>query len=140
MSLVTAVVALFALGVGLWLFVSKFAPKTTILLFLVAGMGIGGTIGVLIGRALNTVLGLAGSVSGQFVGVGTAAVVSLLALIATLEIVVKGVWPKKAKPKRWHPWLALVLPTIVAASGLPIVDTVLTYVGQAAGTVGSLLG
>lgn len=140
MSVVSATAAFFALCVGLWLFVSKFAPKTTILLFLVAGMGIGGTLGLLLGRALNTVLGLAGSATGQFIGVGAATVVSGLALVATLEIVRKGMWPKKATPKRWHPWLALVLPIIVTAAGLPIVVTVLTYLGQAASTVGSLLG
>ena len=139
-GLVAATVAFFALALGLWLFVSKMAPKSTIALFLVAGMGIGGTLGLLLGRALSAALGLAGSVTGQFIGVGAATVVSALALVATLEIVVKGMWPKKAKPKRWHPWLALVLPTVVTAAGLPIVATVMTYLGQAASTVGSLLG
>lgn len=131
-----ATVAVFALAIGGWLYVSKLAPKSTITAFLIAGLGIGGTVGYLLGRALAAVLGLTGGLTGQFLGVASSTVVSALALVATLEIVIKGLHPKKAKPRRWHPWLALVLPTIVVAAGLPIVTTALDFLGQTASTVG----
>jgi len=113
----------FALGIGLWLYWRRLAPKTTTALFLVAGLTIGGWIGSLLGWVLNTIMGTLGTVTGQLIGYGASTILAVVALVATLEVVVKGLWKKKAAPQRFHPWLALALPTIVIAFGLPIMVT-----------------
>jgi len=118
----------FALGIGLWLYWRRLAPKTCTALFLVAGLTIGGWIGSLLGWALNLTLGTLGTFTGQLIGYGASTILAVVALIATLEIFVKGLWKKKATPQRWHPWLALALPTMVIAFGLPIMVQGMTEV------------
>lgn len=109
-----------ALIVGLWTYWHRDAPKFTTFLFLIGGLGIGGWLGSMLGDLLNTAIGTAGTATGAWIGIGASTITAGLALVATLEIVVKGLWKKKAKPQRWHPWLALALPTIIVAFGFPI--------------------
>lgn len=109
-----------ALIVGLWLYWHHDAPKFTTFLFLIGGFGIGGWLGSTVGEWLNSIIGTAGTTTGAWIGIGASTITAGLALVATLEIVIKGLYKKKAKPQRWHPWLALALPTIVWAFGFPI--------------------
>lgn len=115
-----AVLGAFAVVIGLWLYMHRMAPKLCTFLFLLAGLSIGGWLGGLLGSLINTVLGTVGSVTGQVIGYGASTILAAIAFVAILEVFVKGLWKKKAKPQRWHPWLALALPTIVVAFGLPI--------------------
>jgi len=127
----------FALGIGLWLYVHRMAPKTVTLLFLIAGTGIGGWLGALIGGAVSTAIGTASDVTANLIGVGAATLVAVVSFIATLEIVVKGLWKKKAKPRRWHPWLALALPTIIVAGSVPVLVELMEALNQVTTTVGA---
>lgn len=125
----------FCLGVGLWLFAHRDAPKTTTLLFLIAGTALGGVLGALVGQAVAAATSTIGSLTGQLIGVGGATLLAVLSLIATLEVVIKGMWPKKASPRRWHPWLALVLPTIIVAGSVPVLVQIMNALNQVASTV-----
>ena len=121
-----------ALAVAAWLWWHRSAPKFTTLLALVAGVGIGG----LAAQLVSTLLGTVATVPGQLLGLGTAGLLAGLALVATLEVVFKGIWGKKAKPKRWHPILALVLPTIVVAGGIPLLGQLMTSLASGMAAVG----
>ncbi len=123
-----AVIGCFSIIVGLWLYFHRMAPKFTTLLFLIGGLSIGGWLGSLLGTAINVVLGTVGSFTGQLIGYAASTILAAVALVAVLEVFVKGLWKKKAKPQRWHPWLALVLPTIVIAFGAPIMVEAATAV------------
>ncbi|MPZ66770.1 MAG: hypothetical protein GEU83_15100 [Pseudonocardiaceae bacterium] len=132
-----AAIAGMALIVGLWLYWHRDAPKFTTFLFLIAGTGIGGYLGQLLGQALNTVLGTVGTQTGQWVGIGASTLTAGVALVATLEIVIKGLYKKKAKPQRWHPWLALALPTIIFAAGFPFLVQIMEAFETGVTTVGN---
>lgn len=139
MNLGVAAISSFALIVGLWMWWHKDAPKFTTFLFLVAGVGFGGVLGRMLGDVLNRTLGTVGTTTGTWIGVSASTIVAAIALVATLEVVIKGMWPKKAKPKRWHPWLALVLPMIVIATGVPLVSQLMHAFATGVGNVGSAL-
>jgi hypothetical protein len=111
-----------SLMIGAWLYWHKNAPKTTTLLFLIAGVGLGGWLGTTLGQWVRTVLGMAGSQTATWLGIGASTLLAGAAIVATLEIAIKGLWKKKAKPKRWHPWLALALPTVVAVGSVPLLS------------------
>ncbi|ANY10629.1 hypothetical protein [Pseudonocardia sp. HH130630-07] len=125
-----------ALIVGFWLWFHKDAPKTTVFFFLIAGIGIGGLLGSAIGQLINAAMGTVGTATGNLIGIGTSTLVTGLALVATLEVVIKGMHPRKARTKRWHAWLALALPTIVVASGLPVVTAAMDMLSTGAASVG----
>ena len=127
----------FAIGIGLWLYVHKMAPKLTTLLFLIAGTGIGGWLGALIGGAVDTAIGTASGVTASLIGVSAATLVAVASFVAVLEIVIKGLWKKKAKPKRWHPWLALALPTIVVAGSVPALVELMNAFDSITTTIGA---
>lgn len=135
----TASITAFALAIGLWLFFHKNAPKFTTLLFLIAGFGIGGLLGNWLTGLVNMATDTAGNQTSLWLGIGASTLISIVALIAALEIVIKGLWKKKAKPKRWHPWLALALPTIIAISGFPILNEVFGAFNAAVNNVGGSL-
>lgn len=125
----------FCLGIGLWLYAHKNAKKTTTFLFLVAGTAIGGYLGSLIGGAVSTAVNTVGTLTAQLIGVGGSTLLAVVSVIATLEVVVKGIWKKTAKPKRWHPWLALALPTIIVAGSVPVLIQLMDAVGQVTNSV-----
>lgn len=125
-----------ALVVAAWLWWHRDAPKFTTFLALVAGFGFGGVLGALIGNVLNRALDTAGSTTSNWVGISAATFVSAIALVATLEVFIKGMWPKKAKPTRWHPFLALLLPTIVIATGVPLLTEVMGAFSSGVGNLG----
>ncbi|OLM28108.1 hypothetical protein Ae717Ps2_6736 [Pseudonocardia sp. Ae717_Ps2] len=95
---------------GAWLWFHKDAPKFTVLLFLIAGLGLGGVVGGVLGALINRAMGTIGTTTGSLIGIGTSTLVAGLALVATLEVAIKGIHPRKARPKRWHAFLALALP------------------------------
>lgn len=124
--------AAFALGLGFWLWHKGKALKLTIFLFLIVGVTVGGLAGSLVGRLVTRALSLIGSLGGRLFGFGGALLVSALALYLLLEVftAMSPISKFSTAPKRWHPWLALVLPLIVAAAGLPIANQLLGYVAS----------
>lgn len=140
MNAALGTLAVFAFVVGLWLFFHKDAPKTTTLFFTIAGVAVAaGLVGQFAAALIRSLLGLATTTTGQLVGVSASALASAIALVLFLEVVIKGMWFKRAKPKRYHPWLGLIMPTIVVGTGLPVVTTILTEFTRLASTVGSQL-
>lgn len=137
MNVGVAALTAFALMIGLWMYWRKLAPKTTTLLFLLAGFGIGGVIGALAGRAVAMALGALGSPGARLFGVGVSTIIAGVAIVATLEIVIRGLHKKKAKPTRWHPWLALMLPTIVAVSSVPLLTELMGLFSQVTTEIGT---
>jgi hypothetical protein len=124
---------------GGWLWWHREAPKTTTGLFLVAGLAFGGALGRLIGLGLAGVFAhnpAATSTGGGF-GMWVSVIVAAVAIAATVEIVVKGMWRKRAKPRRWHPWLALALPTVAIAAGAPLVGPLMTGLSGGVASVGA---
>lgn len=120
----------FALGIGLWLYVNKDAPKFTTFLFLVAGTGLGGLIGAAVSRGTDWATATTSDLTTTLIGMGGSTLLSVAAVVATLEVFVKGMWKKKAKPRRWHPWLALALPTLAMASGVPVLAQLFSAASQ----------
>lgn len=136
MSTGIVLVSVAALVSGGWLWWHREAPKTCTGCFLIAGLGIGGGLGRLIALGLAKVSYPAAGGQGADSGVGpwVSAVVAAVLIAATAEIVIKGMWRKRATPRRWHPWLALVLPTVAIAAGAPLVGPLMT--GLAGGVAG----
>lgn len=122
-----------------WLWYHRDAPKFTNLLALIAGLGFGGVLGSMLGNILNRALGTVGTTTGTWIGIGTSTIVAGIALVATLEVVIKGMWFKRARPQRWHPFLALLLPTIVIAGGVPLLSEVMNAFADGVGNVGGAL-
>lgn len=137
----------FALIVGLWLYWHRDMPRFTVFLFLLGGMVIGGLLGSLLGGLLSTGIDAIGTTTGRFIGVGSATLMSAIGLVLTLEVLVHGMGIRRrgggagrgggggGGTKRWHPWLALALPTVVIASGVPLIAGLFSAVGQAAGSL-----
>jgi len=133
-----ASIAGLALLVGLWLYWHKSAPKSTTLLFLIAGIGLGGGLGVWLGATLGRALTAAGNTeAAAWVGLGASTLLAGAAILATLEVVIKGLWRKKAKPKRWHPWLALALPTIIAIGSVPVLTEAMAWFSSLVTEIGT---
>lgn len=136
MSTGIVLVSVAALVSGGWLWWHREAPKTCTGLFLIAGLAIGGGLGRLIALGLAVVFSPTATEPGAGEGFGrwVSAVVAAVLIAATAEIVIKGMWRKRATPRRWHPWLALVLPTLAIAAGAPLVGPLMT--GLAGGVAG----
>ncbi|MBN9801261.1 MULTISPECIES: hypothetical protein [Pseudonocardia] len=133
----TGIIAALALMFGLWLYYHKNMAKVQILLFWLAGIGIGGLVGVLINRAFD-VASNATSLATRLLGFGGAVILAGLAVLLTVEVVVKGILPKTAKPNRAHPWLALVAPTIGLASGVPFLAGLYNLIATGMGNAGAV--
>lgn len=141
-SIGLGVVAVFALAIGGWLYYHRDAERTTTALFVVAGMGVGGLVGQVFSNGLGRALGLAGGAGSTLLGGTALAVISAIALIAFLEVLVKGIGiprSRNASPRRWHPWLGLALPTIVVVSGVPVLAAVFAGVGNLVGQAGTAI-
>lgn len=136
-----------ALIAGLWLWWHREAPKTTTGLFLVAGLAVGGVLGNFIGRGVTAVFShgsqaavTQGTGTGTGVGTGVVSVfIAGVAIAATAELVIKGLWRRRATPRRWHPWLALALPTIAIAAGAPLVGPLMTGLSGGVANVGNAM-
>jgi hypothetical protein len=130
-----------ALISGGWLWWHREAPKTTTGLFLVAGLAIGGGLGRLIALGLASVFTHhpTSTAADEGPGVWVSIVLAGLAIAATVEIVVKGMWRRRARPRRWHPWLALALPTFAIAAGAPMVGPLMTGLAGGVASVGTAM-
>ncbi|GAA1092865.1 MULTISPECIES: hypothetical protein [Pseudonocardia] len=133
----TGSIAALALLFGLWLYYHDDMRKTTSLLFLIAGTGLGGLIGALIAQAYG-VAANATPLATRLLGFGGAVILGGIAIVMTLEVVIKGIFPKTARPNRIHPWLALAAPTIGLASGVPILYGLYRLVATGMGNAGSI--
>ena len=122
-----ATLSVMALGIAMWLWYHHQAIKTTTLLALFAGLGFATAAGSWFGQGVTWLVGALGSTTAAWIGVTASAVVTGFALIGTLEVILKGIWPRTAYPQRWHPLLALVLPTVVIASGAPVLAAVMRW-------------
>lgn len=132
-----ATISAFALIGGLWLWINGDAKKTQTFLMLVAGCGIGGLFGSALVNVFGTTTGLVSSPIARVIGVSGAGIIAAICVVLTLEVVLKGIWKKTAKPKAFHPWLALALPTIALASGVPILAAVFGALAGALGEAGN---
>jgi hypothetical protein len=108
--------AVIALVLGAVQMKRKKTPKTVGILFLLAGAGIAGGAG-LAGNFLRK----AGNLIGTATNVGTAKVFGVAvpaALVAGVLLwMFHDLHPKTKKPSAALPWLALILPVLLAAAG-----------------------
>lgn len=135
-----AVIAALAFCVGGWLYAHRDAPKATTALFLVGGIGVGGVIGGWLAGGLAWLLSLASTTGARLIGLSTLGAIAGIAVVACLEVFVKGIGvPRRrnAHPRRWHPWLAAALPTVVIASGVPVLAALFGGLAGAAGEAGA---
>ena len=134
------VAALAALAGG-WLRWHREAPKTCTGLFAVAGLAIGDVLGRLIAAGLTKFHHLTPDAPQQHTGPGVGLWLSLLLagvlLAASAELVVKGMWPRRARPAPWHPWLALTLPTIAIAASAPLIGPLMSGLAAGVGGLGT---
>lgn len=124
------------LVVGMWMWFHREFPRTTVFFFLCGGTVIGGFAGAALGRGIDTALLAAATTSNRLLGIGVASVIAGLAIVLTLEVIWKGMSPfkkLKAKTKRYHAWLALALPTVVVATGLPVVVSAVRLITSVTG-------
>lgn len=120
-------ISIVGLIVGIWLYWHRNAPRVTTLLWLNGGAVIGGIAGSFAGAGLAAALGVVGGAVENWLGLAISSVVAGVALVVTLEVIVKGILPfrrLKPKPARFHPPLALILPIIVGVAGFPLLTTV----------------
>lgn len=138
-------IALAALAVGGWLWWHRDAPQTTTSLFLVAGLAIGGGLGTTLAGVVAKVSAAADASAGS--GSKAAATGGLLifvlvvavSLVAAAELGWKGLSGKRARPRRWHPWLALALPTVVITAGVPVLAQLAAVFAGGLGHAGAAL-
>jgi hypothetical protein len=123
-----------AFVIGMYLFWKKLMPRITTLLWLVGGFLVSGALGSAAAATVTALVNQLGTTGARFTGFSAAAILAGLAIALTAEVLIKGASPFKktfkANPKRYHPPLALALPTVVAASGLPVVTEVLRSISS----------
>ena len=110
-------VCMILLGVAAWMWWRRKAQKTTTLLALLAGLGLGLPLGLWLGSTFNRLIGS----SESQIGVVVSAVLTAGAIVVILEILIRGIFPRSAQPRRWHPWVALLMPMVIIAAGVPVV-------------------
>ena len=87
-------------------------------LFLVAGLGIAGVFGAVVDRIAAVLTNVVGSTAGAVFGASAPLVVAgALGLLLWF-----GMRPKKGKPTKLTPWLALIFPAVLA--GVPVIGRV----------------
>jgi hypothetical protein len=117
MSVGAAAVGVCCFVLSVYLIVKKKAPKTSILLMLIAGFCALGLASRLAQWLVGTVLVLAGRGSVALFGAGAAAIALVAAVILVLELYF-AVHPKKGKPKAGlHAPLAFLAPSVLGAAG-----------------------
>jgi hypothetical protein len=93
--------------------------KSTILLALVGGCMVA-VIGKPLGEFVTWLVGKIGTLTGAYVGIGGSALLLIASIWVTLEVLVKGLIPKTATPKRVHAPMAALAPTVIVAAGIPL--------------------
>jgi hypothetical protein len=124
------------LAVAIWMIVRKKSKKIASWLMLIAGMFLGGAFGSIVTNLISQIKGTAGSAVSSLTGVGIGAVMTVLGILVFLELW-HGIHPKKGKPSGFHPWLALVAPTLFVAAG-GIFYKLIQGLSTTAGTVGNV--
>ena len=138
-------IALAALAVGGWLWWHRDAPQTTTSLFLVAGLVVGGSLGTtlagVVGKASAAADASSTPQAKAAAAGGTLIFVLIVAasLVAAAELGWKGLSGKRARPQRWHPWLALALPTVVITAGVPVLAQLAAAFAGGLGHAGAAL-
>jgi dipeptide/tripeptide permease len=135
------VLSALALAIGAALWTKRDAPRTATALFLVAGIGVGGALGNALSGGLNRAFGANLGASESRVGLAVFVVIVGASAYAAYEVSVKGIgWDKhKVNPRRWHPWAALVLPTVAIAVGVPFLAQVAAMFSGGADHAGAAL-
>lgn len=115
MTLSVGGVAALAFAIALALMFKKIAKKLIPWLMLIAGIGLGGVIGLLSDRLVN------GAVNGISKAVGTllggAAVGGLIVVAVLTILLMPHMKPKGQPPTRFTPWLAFIFPAVLVAVG-----------------------
>ena len=109
------------LGLVAWLWWRRKAGKTATLLALLVGLGIGPPLGLWLGRRGTGLVDSLESPAMRQIGVVLFAVLTAATIVVILEVLIHGIWPRTARPQRWHPWVALALPMVAIAFGVPVV-------------------
>jgi dipeptide/tripeptide permease len=121
---------------GWFYFRHKKDSKLTIILFGLVGMlGVGSLWAGIAAAVHNTEMGIAHGLGGALGG-ASAGIVIGISVIACLEIFWKALH-RSGQPKKWHPWVALILGIVMSASGVGLftsfkdtVTSIATQVGQ----------
>lgn len=115
MTLSVGAVAALAFAIALTMMFKKVLKKWIPWLMLVAGIGLGGVIGVLSSRLVNGTVNGISKATGALLG-GSA--VGGLIIVAVLTIcLVPHMKPKGQPPTKMTPWLAFVFPAVLVAVG-----------------------
>ncbi len=127
-----------ALAFGIYFYWKKKFPRFTTFLWLIVGIALAGTAGLILGHGLTVGLSAAGSTSAKWAGIGVGSLIAAAALVLFWEVVFFGMWPiktkkHKAEPKRYHPPLALLLPFVAAIAGVPVIDSGISMLRTVAG-------
>lgn len=111
MTIATISAACFIAGVVL--FLSKNWPKAQVILFFIAGLGVGGTIGRAIGRLVNSLSHGSQTMTAQVTGVAVPFALALVMCLYLWHYALK----KGATTHRLTPIVALMLSTVLAVTG-----------------------
>jgi hypothetical protein len=115
MTLSVGGIAALAFAIALTLMFKKIAKKLIPWLMLVAGIGLGGVIGLLSDRLVNGAVNGVSKATGTLLG-GSA--VGGLIIVAVLTILLlPHMKPKGQPPTRLTPWLAFIFPAVLVAVG-----------------------
>lgn len=116
MTLSVGGVAALAFAIALALMFKKIAKRLIPWLMLIAGIGLGGVIGLLSDRLVNGTVGGISRATGALLGggaVGGLIVVAVLTIVIAPHMKPKGGQP----PTKFTPWLAFIFPAVLVAVG-----------------------
>ena len=119
-----------ALTIGLVLFFKKAGKKLVPWFMLVAGLSLAGAAGAGLDRAAAVLARTTESASARLLGVGLPLLVTVVVTIV-LFIHMK---PKGQPPTRFTPWLALIFPSLLVATGLGALASLAASVSGQVGT------
>lgn len=130
-TLTAASIGAIALVAGLVLFFKKAGKKIVPWLMLIAGLSIaGGVINRVLERIGDSASRATESASARLFGVG----LPFLLTIAMGIVLYIHMKPKGQPPTRFTPWLALVFPSVLAATGFAAVVSLANATGTEIGT------
>jgi drug/metabolite transporter (DMT)-like permease len=111
--LTAGAIAVIAFAIALLLKSAKKAPKTRVVLMLLAGFGIGGILGSFLARFGRFLAHATEVGTSRLFGVG----VPVLLVIVMVVWLVLQMEPKNSTPHDRAMWVALLLPAVLAISG-----------------------
>jgi len=130
-TLTAASIGAIALTIGLALFFKKAGKKLVPWFMLIAGLSVaGGVVNRVLDRIGTSTAHATESASARLFGVG----ISFLVTIAMGIVLYIHMKPKGQPPTRFTPWLALVFPSILAATGFAAVVSLANATGTEIGT------